>query len=101
MEYQKSFQKRSLILFQSKLTIYIGIDKNLLDGRKLSKEQYNSGQIIVFKNEKVGKIELLEEYRAEIRILVTIYNKREEFEVNYPIRIYNIISFVNTNFNYK
>lgn len=81
--------------------IYRNIDKNLLDGMNLSKDQYNSGQIIVFENEKVGKIELLEEYRPQIRILVTIYDKREEFEVNDPIRIYNIISFVNTNFNYK
>lgn len=81
--------------------IYRNIDKNLLDGMHLSKVEDTNNQVIVFEKEEVGKIELLEEYRPQIRILVTIYDKNEEFEVNDPIRIYNIISFVNTNFNYK
>ncbi len=81
--------------------MFRNIDKNLLDGMRLSNIEGTNDQLIIFENKEVGKIEVLEEYRPQMKISVTIYDKNEEFEVNDSIRIYNIISFINTNFNYK
>jgi hypothetical protein len=49
----------------------------------------------------VGRINVLKNEEQNIIIGVNIYDKKEEFEINNPVRTYNIISFINTNFNYK
>lgn len=81
--------------------MFENIDKNLLDGMSLSNIEDTHDQLIIFENREVGKIEVLDEYKPQVKIAVTIYDKSEEFEINDHIRIYNIISFINTNFNYK
>ncbi|CAK7037239.1 hypothetical protein [Tissierella sp.] len=76
------------------------IEKNLIDGMYLQIESENVRDII-FGGEKVGSIEVLEERKPEIRIRVTVYENSDEFDVQEPSRMYSIISFINTKFNYK
>lgn len=76
------------------------INKNLLDGMCLENGNDNARDII-FEEEKVGIIEILEQYKPETRIRVTVYENSDEFDVQEPSRMYSIISFINTKFNYK
>lgn len=77
------------------------IDKNLLDGMKLGPTEDEYIKEILFNNEKVGSIEVLEENKPEIIIRVTVYENSDRFDVIEPNRMYSIISFINTKFNYK
>lgn len=81
--------------------IYENIRQNLLDGMDLLKTENNNDRVIIFENEKVGKMNVLENNEPNVIIGVQVYDKKEEFEINNPVRTYNIISFINTNFNYK
>lgn len=56
---------------------------------------------IIFKDEEVGNIEILEDCRPDIKIRVKVYNNVDEFTVQDPFKMYSIISFINTKFNYK
>lgn len=93
--------KRGDIILTEVDNIYENVRRNLLDGMNLQKLENNSARLIVFENKEVGKIDILEKYKHNFVIGVDIYDKREEFEINDPVRTYNIISFINTNFNYK
>lgn len=42
---------------------------------------------------------VLENNEPNVIIGVQVYDKTEEFEITYALRTYNIISFINTNFN--
>lgn len=78
------------------------VDINLLDGMYLENGNgNNNARDIVFEEEKVGSIEVLEQYKPELRIRVTVYENSDEFDVQDPSRMYSIISFINTKFNYK
>lgn len=78
------------------------IEKNLLDGMKLDILEGNRGiRLITFEGEKVGDIEVLENCETGIKIKVRIYNSSNEFIVQDPFRMYSIITFINTKFNYK
>lgn len=82
--------------------MYNIIEKNLIDGMNLKNRQGNKDlKTIYFKGAEVGKIEVLKEYRPEIKIRVKVYENEEEFDVYDPYRMYSIISFINTKFNYK
>lgn len=93
--------KRGDIILTEVDNIYENVRRNLLDGMSLQKLANNSARLIVFENKEVGKIDILEKHKHNFVISVEIYDKKEEFEINDPIRTYNIISFINTNFNYK
>lgn len=78
------------------------IEKNLLDGMKFEIVEGNKGiKLITFEGEKVGDIEVLENCELGIKIKVRIYDSSNEFIVQDPFRMYSIISFINTKFNYK
>lgn len=81
--------------------IYINIENNLLDGMEFRETENNNERLIVFENNEVGRINVLKNEEQNIIMGVNIYDKKEEFEINNPVRTYNIISFINTNFNYK
>ncbi|MBC2727115.1 hypothetical protein [Desulfosporosinus sp.] len=76
------------------------IHKNLLDGMYLEGVSDNFKNI-VFNNVEVGNIEVVEDNTLEIKIRVNVYENTDEFEVHDPCRMYSIISFINTKFNYK
>lgn len=76
------------------------IKKNLIDGMELRDIDVNFKEIVSNK-EKVGNIKVLEENMPEIKIRVTVYESSDEFDVYDPYRMYSIISFINTKFNYK
>lgn len=78
------------------------IETNLLDGMYLKDAIQNENlKDIIFNEEKVGSIEVLEDNKPEVRIRVTVYDNNSEFDVHEPSRMYSIISFINTKFNYK
>lgn len=78
------------------------IGKNLLDGMILkSVVDIENIKSIIFKGEEVGNIEILEDCRPDIKIRVKVYNNIDEFIVHDPFKMYSIISFINTKFNYK
>lgn len=76
------------------------IDNNLIDGMELEDvENNNLLKNLVFNGVKVGSVEVLQDYKPEIRIKVTVYENWEEFDVHQTLRMYSIISFINTKFN--
>lgn len=77
------------------------IDRNLLDGMKLEDTDNEYLKEILFNNEKVGSIEVIDENKPEVTIRVTVYENSDEFDIREPRRMYSIISFINTKFNYK
>lgn len=78
------------------------IGKNLLDGMVLEKVVNTENlKSIIFKDEEVGNIEILEDCRPDIKIRVKVYNNVDEFTVQDTFKMYSIISFINTKFNYK
>lgn len=78
------------------------IEKNLLDGMSLENvEEYENIKLIIFEGEEVGSIEVLEESKPDIKIRVTVYNSTDEFTIQETLKMYSIISFINTKFNYK
>lgn len=78
------------------------IGKNLLDGMILKNVvDVENIKSIFFKGEEVGNIEVLEDCRPDIKIRVRVYNNIDEFTVQDPFKMYSIISFINTKFNYK
>jgi hypothetical protein len=81
--------------------IYENIRRNLLNGMDLIKTENNNDRVINFENKEVGKMKVLENNEPNVIIGVQVYDKTEEFEITDALRTYNIISFINTNFNYK
>lgn len=78
------------------------IEKNLLDGMILKRVvDMENIKLIIFKDEDVGNIEVLEDCRPDIKIRVNVHNNVDEFTVQNPFKMYSIISFINTKFNYK
>ncbi|EPR08119.1 hypothetical protein [Ruminiclostridium papyrosolvens] len=78
------------------------IGSNLMYGMKLKEKDGNKDiMLIEFEENNVGSIEILEEHKPDIKIGVTVYNNYEEFEIHEMLRIYSIISYINTKFNYK
>lgn len=90
------------IVLSMKEEMFNVIEKNLLDGMSLkSVEDTENIKLIIFESEEVGSIEVLEESRPDIKISVKVYNNSDEFIVQDPFKMYSIISFINTKFNYK
>lgn len=81
--------------------IYENISRNLLNGMDLLKTENNNDRVIIFENKKVGKMNVLENNEPNVIIGVQVYDITEEFQITDVLRTYNIISFINTNFNYK
>lgn len=82
------------------------IEKNLIDGMYLENENGDGiVKLIYHKNEKeneyVGKIVVLGAERPDIKIFVEVGNSKETFTMHEPLKVYNIISFININFNYS
>lgn len=78
------------------------IERNLLDGMSLkSIDETINIRSIMFEGVNVGSIEVLEESKPDIKIRVTVYNNTDEFNITDTLKMYSIISFINTKFNYK
>lgn len=93
---------KSDIVLSMEEKMFSVIEKNLLDGMKLEIVEGNRDiKLITFDGEKVGHIEVLENCKPDIKIKVRIYSNSDEFIVQDPFRMYSIISFINTKFNYK
>ncbi|URZ05168.1 hypothetical protein [Clostridium felsineum] len=91
---------KSDIILSKKEQMLNVIEKNLLDGIVLESEEGNK-KLIRFDKTPIGFIEVLEEDIPDIKIRVTVYNNNDEYIIEDPLKIYNIISFINTKFNYK
>jgi len=90
------------IILNDSDNIFNAIEHNLLDGMSLrSVEDTKNIKLIIFEGEEVGSIEVLEENKPDIKIRVMIYNNTDEFPIYDPLKMYSIISFINTKFNYK
>jgi sugar-specific transcriptional regulator TrmB len=76
------------------------IGKNLIDGMYLEEKEENLMDLM-FNQERIGSIEVIEDYKPDIKIRVTVFENFDDFDVNEPCRMYSIISFINTKFNYK
>jgi seryl-tRNA synthetase len=93
---------KSDIILSKEDEMFNVIDKNLLDGMSLNLSKENENEkIIKFKGERVGSIEVLEECRPDIKIRVEVYDNIDEFPIGNTLKVYSIISFINTKFNYK
>lgn len=100
--YMELSETRYDIMFDKTDIMFEIIEKNLLDDMYLESVKNNSYlRNIKFNGEKVGSIEVLEEYKPEIKIRVNVYENSHEFDIYEPYRMYSIISFINTKFNYK
>lgn len=93
---------KSDIILSKQDDMFKVIEKNLLDGMALKNvEETENIKLIIFESKEVGSIEVLEESRPDIHIRVTVYNNSDEFTVQDPYKMYSIISFINTKFNYN
>lgn len=93
---------KSDIILSKEYEMFKVIDKNLLDGMSLDLvEDKENKKRIEYNGKDVGSIEILAECRPDIKIRVNVYNNSDEFIVSDPLKMYSIISFINTNFNYK
>lgn len=93
---------KSEIILSKQDEMFNVIEKNLSDGMSLMKvEGTENIKLIIFEGEEVGKIEVLEESKPDIKIRVTIYNNTDEFPIQETLKMYSIISFINTKFYYK
>lgn len=93
---------KSEIILEKRDDIFKVIGKNLLDGIVL--ENINGTEnvkSILYDREQVGKVEVLEECKPDMRIRVEVYNNIDEFIIQDTLKMYSIISFINTKFNYK
>lgn len=93
--------KSDIVLSMEEEMFYV-IEKNLLDDMILKRVVDTENiRTIIFKDEEVGDIEVLEDCRPNIKIRVKVYNNVDEFTVQDPFKMYSIISFINNKFNYK
>ncbi|MEG0181151.1 MAG: hypothetical protein RR657_04615 [Peptostreptococcaceae bacterium] len=58
-------------------------------------------QYIIYEEEVVGSIEIIDKINSDIKIKVVVYNNSDIFTIQDPLKMYSIISFINTKFNYK
>ncbi|GEM_PF-1879267 len=79
--------------------MFNSIDKNLIDGMKLNRINDEQGELIL-KDEKIGSIEVRENSDNELRIKTEVLGISDEFQVDDPNRMFSIISFINTKYNY-
>ena len=89
------------------VTMFDVINANLLNGMKLeddgdlTEEDLQKSKIIKYNNNTIGKVNILDENGSRLYIQVKVYNFIDKFEVDNPYRMYHIISFINTKFNYE
>ena len=89
-------------ILNDKDKMFIVIDKNLLDEMYLENVESNDGlKYISYNKKRVGSIEVLGDCGTDIKIRVKVYGNNDEFIVQDPYKMYSIISFINTKFNYK
>lgn len=90
------------IILNDQEKIFEVIEKNLPDDMYLQNiEGDELMKIILYGNREVGNIKILMDYKPEIKIKVEVYNNIDEFTIHDPLKVYNIISFIITKFNYK
>ena len=83
------------------------INDNLPNGMELrTVEKYDNDEFektkeIWFDGNIVGRVQILDETKETLYIKVTINDCIDTFEVVMPNRMYHIISFINTKFNYE
>lgn len=79
--------------------MFNSIDKNLIDGMKLNRINNEHGELIL-KDEKIGSIEVKGDSDHELRIKAEVLGISDEFKVDDPNRMFSVISFINTKYNY-
>lgn len=75
------------------------IEKNLIDGMSLSMISKEKGELYI-DNQKVGCVEVKKEAEHILKITAEVLGINDEFQVDDPNRMYSIISFINTKYNY-
>jgi len=94
-------------LLEVKLKINLGsigdmfksIGKNLIDEMKLEEVEEGKGTLLVG-GKKVGSIEVKEDSHKDLIIKAEILGITDDFKVDDPIKMYSVISFINTKYNY-
>jgi hypothetical protein len=83
------------------------ISENLPYGMELKNtenEDYKQSKnirVIWFDDKKIGEIKILSEEEGALNIEVSVNENIDKFEVIKPNRMYHIVSFINTKFNYE
>ena len=108
---QKKFVNLTYIQMKELLnktdTMFDVIHDNLINGMKLKSLEREENSIIEkekeiwFEDNKVGSIKILDEVEDGLWIEVLINNYKDKFDVNNPYKMYPVISFINTKFNYE
>ncbi len=75
------------------------IEKNLIDGMSLSMISKEKGELYI-DNQKIGSVEVKNEAEHILKIKAEILGICDEFQVHDPNRMFSIISFINTKYNY-
>lgn len=78
------------------------IGHNLVDGMVLVDiEEDNYKKKIIFEYQVVGYIQVIKNENIQVQVNVTVKDKKDSFMLTKPDRIYSIVSFINTAFNYQ
>lgn len=94
-------------LLEVKLKINLGsigdmfksIGQNLIDEMKLEEVEKGKG-VLKVSGKKVGSIEVKETNNKDLIIKAEILGITDNFKVDDPIKMYSVISFINTKYNY-
>lgn len=93
---------KSEVILNDQEKIFEVIKKNLPDDMSLKDDEDDELIKMIFsQNKRIGSIEIIKGYDCQIRIKAEVYNNTEDFIVQDPLKVYNIISFIITKFNYK
>lgn len=79
--------------------MFNSIEKNLIDGMSFSRVSNEKGDLYA-DNKKVGSVEVIREPEHVLKIKVEVLGSSDDFQVDDPNKMYSIISFINTKYNY-
>lgn len=79
--------------------MFNSIEKNLIDGMSFSRISNEKGDLCIGNN-KVGSVEIIKEAEHVLKIKAEVLGSSDDFQVDDPNKMYSIISFINTKYNY-
>lgn len=79
--------------------MFISIGQNLIDEMKLEEVEKGKGDLLVG-DKKVGSIEIKKDSNKDLIIKAEILGITDDFKVDDPVKMYSVISFINTKYNY-
>lgn len=79
--------------------MFNSIEKNLIDGMSFKRISKEKGDLYI-DSQKVGSVEVIKESEYILKIKAEVLGSSDDFQVDDPNKMFSIISFINTKYNY-